>query len=419
MGSVSVSVDQLRPGVTCSHAIEDDAGILLLGSGTRITEQVIAGLLDRNVSSIEVHPSDLAALTGNPRSGAKAAAKPQRETPSGFTGVWEPNVALKEFLINRFDEPLSEKRTASLQRGLVGARARFDQLQQMLLDHDAHSINPITTISEAYARAMLDDHDQTVGVIGGPDANHDLTRRSVRFAVLGMAVGTEMGLDGPTTLEIGLTGLLHDIGLLVMDPKLRDPSSNLSSEDRWEYEKHPLISKDSIANLRDIPHSVQLAIQQVHEQFDGSGFPRALRGPRIHLYARVLNVVDAYLQLTTPASNRCAILPHDALGLILHHAGRGIFDPQVIRAFLKTESMFPLGSLVELRSGQQATVIRRSPDNYAAPVLVDADGERLDATVQENQIARPLAVPGIPQMRVPVSQMASITWNVAENLLMV
>ncbi|TWT76188.1 Cyclic di-GMP phosphodiesterase response regulator RpfG [Planctomycetes bacterium CA13] len=416
-GSVSVSVDQLRPGVVCSHSIDDEGGILLLGSGTRITEQVIAGLVDRDVKTIDIHPSDLAAMTGGKVGGPRPVRKNGREV--GFSGVWEENISLKELLVDRFEEPFNEKRTEVLQRGLLGAKARFDQLERMIVDREIHSIDSIATISDAYARAILDDYDQTVGVMGAAEAEHDISRRSVQMAVLGMAIGAELGFDGPTTLEIGLAGLLHDVGLLVMDPKFRDPSNSMSPAERWEYEKHPLVAKECLENLRDIPVSVQLAIQQVHEQYDGSGFPRALRGPRIHIYARILNVVDAYLHLISPASNRCGILPHDALGLMLHHAGRGIFDPKVIRAFLKTETMFPLGSLVELQSGAPATVIRRKSDDYAKPVLVNQDGERLDQTDPENTILRPLASCNLPQMRIPISQMPSIQWNLAENRLLV
>ena len=69
-----------------------------------------------------------------------------------------------------------------------------------------------------------------------------------------------------------------------------------------------------------------------------------------------------------------AFFPHDALGLLLHQAGRGLFDPRVIKAFLHIESLYPLGSIVELASGEMARVIRRPRSGFADPVLQSIEG---------------------------------------------
>ncbi|TWU41584.1 Cyclic di-GMP phosphodiesterase response regulator RpfG [Novipirellula aureliae] len=421
-GSISVSVDRLRPGTVCSHPIEDASGILLLGSNTRITTRVIDGLRDRGVHSIEIDPSDLDRLTGNghPKTATTKGRSSKGESNEPcFSSVWVPNVAVKDLLVDRIDEPLSDKRIETLHKGVAAAKKRFDQLEQIILDHQVHSISGFATISDAYARSMVDDHDQTVGVMGVlSHGNNDLRQRAVCLSVLGMSIAIEMGLDGPATLDVGLAGLLHDVGLMLMPKRFSDQTSSLSDEERWEYSKHPLMVNDCLANLRDISSAVQIAIQQVHEQYDGSGFPRALRGPRIHLYARILNVADAYLQLTSASTNRCAILPHDALGVILHHAARGIFDPQAVHAFLKVETMFPLGSNVELKNGEQATVIRRSPAGYATPIVVDSQGERI-AVTESNPIVRPLPSTRVEEMRIPVSRMQTIEWNLAEQTLLI
>ena len=416
-GAIRISIDLLRPGVSCSYPIENDSGLLLIGAGTRITEQLISSLRERGIDELEVHENDLSALTGKSHKRSVAASEPKKDIR--FTGTWEPNIPFSDMLVDRGGQPLDPKRTNSLKQGLSSAKSRFDQIGKMLSDRDLHSIDSVSVISDAFARSMLDDYDQTVGVIGTPTSDQDITNRSVRMSVIAMAVGVELGLDGPSVLELGLTGLLHDIGLMLLDPAFRDPSIQMNEAMRWEYEKHPITTAESIAHISEIPHTVSLAVQQVHEQYDGSGYPRGFRGQRIHQYARILNVVDAYLQLISPSSNRCGILPHDALGLMLHHAGRGIFDPTVIRAFLRTESLFPLGSNVELRNGARATVVRRIADNYATPVLACDERGLLNSNEVENQIIRPVSLESIEQMRIPVSDMGSIQWDLPTGLLMV
>lgn len=231
------------------------------------------------------------------------------------------------------------------------------------------------------------------------------------MSVLGMAIAVELGLSGQQTLEVGTVGLLHDVGLNVMDSKYSKPVELMSDTERWEYQKHPLISIACIADVMDMPHSVQMAIQQVHEQFDGSGYPRGVKGQRIHTYARILNVVDSYLQLTSATPLRLAILPHDAIGLMLHQASRGLFDPKVMRAFLNIETLFPLGSMVELSSGELAQVIRRPRTGFAAPVLLGSDGNRIELESTSVQVVRPVCDPGIEQMRLTPEVMQGSDWH--------
>lgn len=404
-GTVSISIGELRVGATCSHPVEGDEGVLLLGANTRITQQLINGLRDRGIASIDVDPRDLAAMRG---AGAKKKTAVKRSTESQ---EWSPTKVVKDILVDRHDEDLSQDRSERLKHSMGIARERFDELKLKLASEKIRSVNELREISDLYAQSMVDDLDQTVGAISVATKLNDPDERSVRMAVIGMAVAVELGLNGQQTLEVGMVGLLHDVGLYVMDPKYSKPVELMSDAERWEYQKHPLISTACICDVMDIPHSVQLAVQQVHEQFDGTGYPRGTRGQRIHTYARILNVVDSYLQLTTATPLRQPIVPHDAIGLMLHQASRGLFDPKVIRAFLNTETLFPLGSTVELNSGDLAQVIRRPRNGFAAPVLVSTEGNRIELESTSLEIVRPVCDPKIEQMRLTPEVMQSSEWH--------
>ena len=408
LGLVTIPLDELRVGATCSHPIEDDEGILLLGARSRISQQIIASLRERGIDTIDVHPKD-----------ARTPATSKRDTPKktcskgpspSCINKWEPSRPLKDILVDRHDEDLSEERTERLKRGMATAKDSFEQLKGLFAAEAVHSSDAFHSVSDGYARAMVDDYDQTVGIIGGSSVLTDLAERSVRMAVLGMAVAIEMALDGPLTLEVGMVGLLHDVGIYAMDPRFSHATVKLSDAELWDFHKHPLISGNCLHESMEVPYSVQVAVQQVHEQFDGSGYPRGLKGQRIHPYARILNVVDTYLTLTSPAANRPAIVPHDALGLMLFQASRGLFDPQVMRAFVNAETMFPLGSTVEMNNGELANVIRRPKDGYAAPVLKDSDGQLIDLDESQLRIARPVCETHLYQIRLTQREMQEASW---------
>lgn len=406
--TVPISIDELRVGVTCSHPVEGDHGVLLLGANTRITQQVIAGLRDRGITSIEVDPRDLAAMRGGSKK-KRAATNRDRAT----LGQWPKMKPVKEMLIDRHDEGLSPERSRRLASAMEQAKRRMEDLKEQITSRCIRSVAQLLDVSDGYARSIIDDHDQTIGVVGYIEKQFDADERSVRMSTLGMAIAIELGLDGPQMLDIGMAGLLHDIGLYAMDPKFLDRGREMSASDWWEYKKHPNVSVSCIADAIDVSESVQLAIQQVHEQFDGSGYPRGLKAHRIHLNARILNVVNAYLRLTSSAHQRSGIVPHDALGLILHLASRGMFDPQVIRAFLSIETLFPLGSTVELSSGQMAQVIRRPRSGFAAPVVISDEGTRIEMETTNLEIVRPICDEDSGQVRMLPEQMLQSNWHPA------
>lgn len=423
---VSLPIDELRVGAICRFPLEDDNGLLLLGAGTKITAELIQGLKDREISELAVSPDDIASLSRQD-SGAevrrKAHVRPKKSSASVFQAEhpskWPKGVPLKENLVDRHHEPYNQSRREVLRGHLKLARDQFEQIGLELTDRKLQTVQALSELSGAFATAMVDDHDQTVADVVAAEGSISLTDRSVKLGVLGMAVGTEMGLDGPSILEIGTTGLLHDIGLFVMDPALNVPGRGpLDDDEVWEYRKHPTVSVSCLQEASKIPHSVLTAIEQVHEQYDGSGYPFGIEGKRINVYARVLNCCDTFLRLSLGTSFRKALVPHDALGLILHQARHQIFDPDVVKALLRVESLFPLGSQVCVGGDVIANVIRRPIKGYAHPVLQTADGERINLENQSEATIQPIANPALNQTRLSVQAMERLRWSPADELLL-
>lgn len=422
--TVLVPVDDLQVGAICRTPIEDEIGRLLLGTGTRITNDVIDGLRERGINELTVNAEEADALSNRTKSGAaKSKTKSSRQREASHASErdptkWIKGVPLKDALINRHHEPIDLTRKRALQSHVEMARNKFEEIRLALSEQKMQTVAALSDLSGAFASAMVDDHDQTVGEVVACNTEMSLTDRSVKLGVLGMAIGTELDLDGPSVLEIGMAGLLHDIGLYSMNPAFSVPGRGpFSEEEAWEYRKHPVISANSVREVSDIPHSVLLAIEQVHEQFDGGGYPFGLEGKRVHIYARILNVCDTYLRLTLGTGFRKALVPHDALGFILHQARYGSFDPQVIHALLRTESLFPLGSRVELANGKWADVIRRPVEGYACPVLQFSDGERFDLLENPNESVQPACDPQRNQSRLSIDAMKNIRWNPADELI--
>ena len=402
---VGITLDELCVGAVCKHPVEDRRGLLLLGANASITADVIRNLRERDIAELRIDARDVETICVE--DAAPVALTRETDRKKRFAKT----TPIKDLLRDCHEEGLSEARSQELENVMVLAKAHFEVLREQLSENVVLTTDGFVEVANNYARSMIEDHDQTIGEVGAAVASCDVDDRSIRMAVLGMAVATEMGLTGQQILELGLTALLHDIGFNLMGAAQRKPVELMSEQELWEYRKHPIVSVSCVAEVPQISEGIQIAMEQVHEQFDGSGYPRGVKSHRIHNYALILNVVDSYLQLIFPTNERRGIIPHDALGLLLHQAGRGLFDPRVIKAFLYIESLYPLGGIVELASGEMARVIRRPRKGFANPVLESADGQRLDLAHGDATVVRPVCDPEVNEIRITPDVLESITWH--------
>lgn len=143
------------------------------------------------------------------------------------------------------------------------------------------------------------------------------------------------------TLQIG--GLLHDIGKLAVPERLLHKRGPLSESERDEVQRHPTAGARLIEPISSA-HAALPYVLYHHERWDGSGYPRGLKGERIPLGARIFAVVDAFDAMTFDRPYSRAITFDAARAEIKRCAGSH-FDPKVVEAFLRV----PAAALDEIR----------------------------------------------------------------------
>jgi hypothetical protein len=133
-----------------------------------------------------------------------------------------------------------------------------------------------------------------------------------------------------------------------------------------------------LEKLCGIPGVVPVVAYQVHECPNGSGYPQGRPRDRIHIMARILSVSDRYDALVSPRPFRPPLTPYAAMECLLRQAASGDVDPDVVRALLMVQSLFPIGSYVTLSDGSTARVLRRNGDKFSHPIvriIKDSEGK--------------------------------------------
>jgi HD-GYP domain-containing protein (c-di-GMP phosphodiesterase class II) len=178
---------------------------------------------------------------------------------------------------------------------------------------------------------------------------------------------------------LGYVGLMQDVG------KLRVPNEILAKRDRLtpaEFEQAKRHVQHSVDILRDTPGLPQQLPELAalhHERHDGSGYPNGLKGKEIGMIGAIAGIVDTFDALTAQRPYASAVSPSTALSMLYKWRG-SLFDAALVEQFIRCIGIFPLGSVVELNSGEVGIVIAQNTEKRLQPrvmVIRDASGNAL------------------------------------------
>lgn len=384
---VHVGVDALIVGRRLNSPIYDTVGTLLAAAGTQITSKMKKQLRDRNLHEVSIHADDVSRVTLDASSldiepptlaiDSKVIKEVDSMIADGGLFVANTGAALRDQMVfndcKGYDEEEREKlieRHKAVSHELDGMMT--DAVRGGTIDGDK-----LANSTGEYLASMVSDADNVLTVASEVSQDPSLSDHCLQMALLGMAIGIEMGLDEGNVRTIGISGLLHDWGMIRVPAEIRESDRVLTSEEMIPIRRHPTHSLEILQRVTRLSRDVPLVCYQVHERPNGSGYPRQRSHHQIHMFAKILSVADAYVALTSPRKYRPPLTPYAAMECLLKLARHKFFDSDVVRKLLNTLCLFPLNSLVTLSDGGIAQVLRRDGDNYATPIvkrLTDGEG---------------------------------------------
>ncbi len=220
-----------------------------------------------------------------------------------------------------------------------------------------------------------------------------LFHHSVNVAIYALLTGIAMKYNKNQLFDLGAGALLHDIGKSRMPARILNTCEPLAGPEAEEMKNHTIYGFELLRKENDLSLlSAHVAFQH-HECFDGSGYPRGLKGEEIHEYARIAAVANTYDLLVSGLQGR-RLFPYQTIEFIIAQAGHA-FDPEVAKLFSTNIAVYPLGSTVRLNTGEKGVVIR-IPKNYPTrpviKVLCDSTGNLHQEEFPEVDLLKELTV---------------------------
>ncbi|MGH8669839.1 MAG: HD-GYP domain-containing protein [Burkholderiales bacterium] len=199
---------------------------------------------------------------------------------------------------------------------------------------------------------------------------------SLDVSVYMIAFGRFLQLEPGQIEFLGYLGLLQDIGKVRLPKGLLEKRERLSVEEFEHAKLHVNYSVEILRATPGLPRDLPRLALLHHERHDGSGYPRNLRGPEIGMIGSIAAIADTFDALTVRRPYAEPIAPSAALNML--YKWRGVFfDANLVEQFIRCIGIFPVGSLVELNSGEVGVVIAQNLVKRLLPrvmVIRDAAG---------------------------------------------
>jgi len=280
------------------------------------------------------------------------------------------------------EEPPVEHRFKAIKRELARAldiREKARQYVDVLMD-DARlgkhvSIQGVRTVVTELLDTILVNPAASLWLMQLREKDHHTAQHCVNTAVISMIFARHEGLSRDAIENVGVGGLLHDLGKVKMPRDMLHREGPLSEDELKVMRSHPEHGLRLLDQSGGVTEAVKRIVIQHHERLDGSGYPNHLIGRQVDQLAILVGLVDHYDALCGDWPGAPAIAPHRALAILRREHSEG-FGAERIERFIKCLGVYPVGSVVQLNNGAKGMVVAHNRGNRLKPVLMMVEDPR-------------------------------------------
>ena len=255
------------------------------------------------------------------------------------------------------------KDTAQLEVELPRARQAFTHGENVARDlaktiqaGDLPDIPAVRACVDNIVDTMIANPDAVMLIARLRDEDINTYHHGVKVSLYLIALGRHLGIPKAQLAELGLIGMLADVGKSKLPRTLLAKPSALSPAEFDIVKDHVDLGLASLQGSGGLTPAVLQGIAQHHERLDGSGYPKGLTGDQLGVYGRMTAIADSFAAMITPRPYANASSAQEAL-LNLYEWGGTLFSAPMIEQFVQAIGVFPVGSLVELSNGEVAAVV--------------------------------------------------------------
>lgn len=276
------------------------------------------------------------------------------------------------------DQP--DAKTVIILREEVGENIRFkvkNILEKHTYSHNEELVELCQTADNIISN-ILEEDGVIEKIFDIKGRSSDIYEHSINLCSLATIVAIKMKLPQQTVHDIGVSCLLHDLGLRYLTIEYENQNLDMLSEAEYgEYKKHPVYGYSALRSENWISNASKNMILYHHERLDGSGYP--LRATEIPKECRIIQICDAFDEMICGIGCERSKV-YEAVEYL--KTFRNIkFDGEIVDIFLQFTAVYPAGSIVKTNEGEIGVVLYQNKDFPDRPVIritKDKKGKKVD-----------------------------------------
>lgn len=339
-----VRTNSLKEGMKIDQAIKDRMDRTLVARGTLLDSYVIDGLKKRGVPGVYIQEGE---------------EDPEPEQPE----VPLPPLVRHNIEKTRTEDPVKVRLSESVKKRVS------EGVQYLYSNSDSEQFSSTTTsITNDLMKAINDSDALAVDISVLKTSDEYTFKHSVDVATMSMIIAKKQGLSQKDIYNIGIAGLLHDMGKSKIPPEILNKPARLTEEEFAIMKQHSALGYDILKDKTEFEKVIPVAVLQHHEKMNGKGYPLGCSAEQITAYAKILSVADVYDALVTERPYKKSFSQRTAVEMIMSMTEE--LDITAMRSFLSSVILYPVDSTVQLSNGEEARVVKNNESSILRPTVV-------------------------------------------------
>ncbi len=323
-----VQIKDCKSGMYLGEDIINEKGVVFLGSGTRLTDKHLAGLMNIGIETVYI-------------------ASPDR------VEELENDVIL-------FDKQLNQE----FEKTITSFKNVYQNLQmgnQIILEELKDNITPLVN------RVL--SNNNILGNLRMIEVADEYTfKHSINVGMVSSMIGKWLGYSQTELLDLSLAGMLHDIGKSRISMDIINKPAKLTAQEFDLIRSHPRFGYEILCDTKEVNFDVLFGVLEHHEWIDGNGYPSGKKGEKIHEFARIVAVADVFDAITSNRSYKSKISPFRAAEIVMEESIAHL-DAEIVQMFLGHISQFYVGNKVQLNTGEFGEIVMVNRYNLTRPLI--------------------------------------------------
>ena len=270
--------------------------------------------------------------------------------------------------------PLGERTPRSFRQELSAARQIHSNARGLIRtihEEIAENRRPDTAAVTEVVEQMMDSvarHPDALVWFSNLKSRDEYTAiHSLNVCMQAVSLATFVGNDERAIKEMGIGALLHDVGKIKVPLAILNKPGKLTEAEYDEIKKHPQYGVEILQKASGLTPAGLDIVRDHHERLNGRGYPAGLRGSEISYYTQIVAIADVYDAMTSDRIYQKGRTPAEALKLM--SSFEGDFNDELLRQFTDYHGEYPVGTLVELNTGEVGFVIP-TPERQEKPTVL-------------------------------------------------